>query len=273
MITESQETLLRALAKLHFLTIEQFAQLYYSKAYIYSLLRQLYKEKYVDRFPIARTTRWGSNPLVYTLSHRGVTYLRELGIDAFQTHHKAIKTSIWLEEVLAINDFLIAATLLHRVSDAITLPYALHERTIRHKRISPLIPDAWMEFDLRDTTLAGIWLEVDMGTEQEQFFKEKIAKIVQFAETDYEHIFGTVPLTVAIATLAGEKRLMTILTWVEEVLLQTYTTAKADLFLLTQLSPGEHDPRVLFLENSWYAPYQEHEGVYLPKPLLELPQV
>src|SRR5712691_823636 len=98
MITASHEKLLLALAHMHFLTVSQLTRLYYSRSsvsYVHHLLRQLSAIQYVDRFSVARAIRWGSNPLVYTLSHRGVTYLQSLGIDAFHTHHPAVKTSTW----------------------------------------------------------------------------------------------------------------------------------------------------------------------------------
>src|SRR5437762_2658654 len=98
MIRACQEQLLVALAKLHFLTVVQLARLYYSKrstSYVHALLNDLSKQGYVERFYVAleSTRHWGSNPLVYTLSHRGVAALAERGITAFQTHHQTVKTA------------------------------------------------------------------------------------------------------------------------------------------------------------------------------------
>src|SRR5579859_3348054 len=135
--------------------------------------------------------------------------------------------------------------------------------------ISSLIPDSWIVFSVNETTSVGIWLEMDMGTEQEAFFRNKVSAIVDFFYTDYEQTFGNRPLLVAVATTAGEKRCQMLLTWIERELAARYEQDRRDLLRVAALQPGKLDPRAVFLANVWYVPFKEHEGIYIPGLLLD----
>ena len=194
--------------------------------------------------------------------------MRSLGIDAFQTHHQVIKSQTWLEEVLAINDFLIAATLVPTVCDRVMRVSAKHERTIRHEHIAPVIPDGWIVFHITETTPVAIWLEMDMGTEQEAFFRRKIVRIIDFSNNGYEQAFGTASVIVAVATRAGDKRRQSLLTWIEKEVDYQHEPEARSIFRVTSLAPGALDPTTLFLAPVWYIPYRRHKGIYQLEPLI-----
>src|SRR5205823_12910712 len=118
---------------------------------------------------------------------------------------------------LAVNDFLIAASLLPRFSSDITVREIRHDLTLK-RTSQPVIPDGWIDFRIRDHTQICIWLELDMGTMDQKPFRKKVAALIEYAKNGYTQAFGTPSLTIAFATPKRNHRTQIIHSWIQQEL-------------------------------------------------------
>jgi len=210
---------------------------------------------------------------------RGRTYLEELGAEVsgrFSSSEQAKKALLFLEHTLAINDILIAASLLARDFEDITLAHREHEATLKTKPLrvtymqrlreggetaitQTLIPDAWLDMYVGDRKKQrywrfSIWLELDRGTIQARKFIRKARSIIEYLKSgEYQKRFHSEVALIAFVTTAGQDRVQQICTWIHEEAERTDDTGIEPLFFTTAIS-SPPDPLDFFFSPLWLNP-------------------
>ena len=122
-----------------------------------------------------------------------------------------------------------------------------------------VVPDGWIDFrfDVSGTKMrVVVWLEVDLGTEEQKQFRRKVASLHTIAmKEEYKKELGVKEITLAFVSEVGEKRQKELTRWIEQELTQRQKTQDADLFLLTSLPQGLLDPQTFFLSPVWAPPF------------------
>lgn len=261
-IKPAHETILDSLYNYYYLTAKQVCRLHYSPGSltrVEKLLKELRDANFLqwDFLPVKR--RFGSSPAYYMLAKRGISYLRRLGKDVsllpYLSEKRQLK-SLFIPHSIAVNDFLIAASLLPRVVSDICLHDIHHELLLKRTMKGTVIPDGWLDFR-RGNEQNCFWLEMDRGTEDVRVFREKIRSLVKFSKTSYQEVFHTPSITIVFATTAGSARLKNILTWTQQTLSEMSEKHEADLFRFASIPEGELDPAWLFFEPLWIAPFRD----------------
>lgn len=261
-VKPAHETILKSFYTYYYLTAKQVCRLHYSPGSftrVEKLLKELKDNTYLqwDFLPVKR--RFGSSPAYYMLAKRGVSYLRRLGFDVsilpYPSEKKELK-SLFLPHTMTVNDFLIASSLLPRVTPEISLCELRHELRMKRTMKSPVIPDGWLDFRRHNEQIC-FWLEVDRGTEEAKVFRQKLRSLVAFAKSSYQAVFETPSLTIVFATTAGNVRLERMLKWTEQELTQMHETVESDLFRFAIIPEGELDPSWLFFEPFWCRLFRE----------------
>ena len=269
MLSAVDEKLLLAVHKFHYLTLSQLIRyLGYSERskgsanWLGSFLKSLVADNFLVTQNLPRVASYGRNPLVYSLSTQGVKHIESLGlmVQTKLTPAEQERSFLFLEHTLRLNDVLIAACLLEKQIDGITLSELRHERVLKHQptkvqvdgKTASVIPDAWLDFRLTPpfssaSEQVAICLELDRATEDNLSFRSKIRKYVAFASGAYQSAFGTSALTIAfVTTSGGQKRVQQMKSWTREELTKLNALSIADLFLFTSLDNGCIDGVKLF---------------------------
>ena len=249
-LTQADEAILHSFILYPYLTIDQVTRFHYrsgSATYVSTKLKTLAEQKYLFRPKRLSAT----TPYVYCLGSRGVRFLRRQGVDVLfhPSEHETLSYP-FLQHTLAVNEFLLAASLLPRAYPSITLFAIKHDLTLKCS-LKRVIPDGWMDFR-RGSLQQCIWLELDRGTMEQKRFKKKIADLLAFAMHGYEEAFATPSLTIAFATTAGETRLTNMVTWTQQELAEQRKQEEADLFRFATIPSGALDPTWLFLRANWH---------------------
>ena len=261
-IKPAHEMILQSLYTYYYLTAKQVCRLHYSPGSftrVEKLLKELRDNEYLqwDFLPVKR--RFGSSPAYYMLAKRGISYLRRLGKDVsllpYPSEKRQLK-SLFIPHTIAVNDFLIAASLLPRVAPDFCLHDMRHELYLKRTIKGAVVPDGWLDFR-RGKEQSCFLLEVDRGTEDIKVFKEKIRSLVHFSKTSYQEIFHTPSITIVFATTTNSLRLQNMLTWTKQTLSEMRETQEADLFRFAAIPEGELDPAWLFFEKVWYRPFSD----------------
>ena len=275
-LSPSDVTILAALTRYHYLSANQVLRLHYSKGsltYVQSRLKRLSDLGYAQRLFLPRPEAHGSAPSVFRLTRKGINHLQEPGVEVVVRYRPSDHNRhsyLFLDHTLALNDFLIASELLVRASETISMAAMRHERELRQKPLyveleakrTAVIPDAWLDFRANGLQ-ACLWVELDMGTEEQKRWRKKVAALTCLASGPYEKAFNTTSMTVAVVSRAGEKRTRDLIRWTEAELESLGEKAQAGLFRVGT-SLGSEDPESLFLEPRWYQPFSPHAS-----PLLE----
>lgn len=229
------EAMVRAVATFHFLTVEQVTRLFYhhgSLTHVRGKLKRLSDLGYLQRLRVPRTSA-GNPPWVYHLARGGIRALQQSeGLERgeslrFRPAEQREHAYLFLAHTLAVNDVLIAATLLSRTVPQAVLAELQHERDLRQTPVRvrtsagesmSVIPDAWLDFHLAQRARMSIVLELDRGTVGQRAFKRKLRGLLAYAAGPYQEAFGTSSLTIAIATTASASRAKQLRTWCEQVL-------------------------------------------------------
>lgn len=264
--------ILRNLARFHYLVARQVCRLLYSPSsitYVQTRLKLLTEEGFCQRIWLPKRARYGSAPAVYTLARRGINYMAAAGVDVIRRYHPAeqeARSFLFLNHTIALNDFLISAELLGRWAPEFKLARLLHERELKRKpvyvssdqgRRVPVIPDAWLDFRIQDSFQVCMAVEIDRGTEEQKRWREKVARLLLYADGPYQEAFGTRSLTFAVATTAGYWRLMELMAWTRAELEARREQSQADLFLFAHIEPDTIDPERVFLSPIWRQPFNE----------------
>ncbi|MGE4053436.1 MAG: replication-relaxation family protein [Vicinamibacterales bacterium] len=272
-LTAADEALLRSLLRYHFLTSQQLCRLHYSSGsltYVQSRMKALTDKGFCQRLWLPRPGPRGSSPSVFTLGRTGLRHLERLGVDVrvrFRPSEHREHSYLFLAHTLAVNDFLIAAELVARNHQGLAVASMLHERDLKRapvlveapdgKRMS-VVPDGWLDLRIDGTFQICLALELDMGTEEQRAWRRKVRGLVAYANGPYQEAFGTRSLTIAVATTAGEKRLLDLVRWTERELAALREEHQGDLFVVTSFYPATTSPGSLFFSPRWVSPFAEH---------------
>lgn len=277
-VTASHDAVLQAVYKYQLLTSAQIV-----KACNYSpnslervqrLTKQLVDRGYLLSFPVPVVR--GKAPLVYTLARKGLNYLKAAGFDVrsyFRPSKEQERTYLFLQHTLSLNDVLIAATNLARVTSDYSLATLTHERILKRtpyevtiwqgekQEVVKVIPDALLVFV--EHMLNGkqrnipLLLELDRNTTEQRHFRRNLrARIAFIKQEGYKKLLGTHTVTFAYAIAVGSiKRREELRSWArKEFAVTSEQRWLSNLFLFADL-PGDLSPRTLFLTPSWFTPF------------------
>lgn len=246
-LLRGSEDMPMGLYQLHLATAEQLCRLHYSPKsikWVKAKLKVLADNGFVQADSIP--TKFFKSPYYYTLTSRGMLYLAASGMDipdSYRGSREVDKHALFIAHTQELNDLLISALLLKRVSP-VSLDTFLHERTLRARsfktRSFTIIPDAFLRFIQGDKPVRFL-VEHDRGTEEQQHFRRRIAA--------YKDYLRHEPITVLFSTFQGEKRLAQMRDWTRKELADSpYTAYFRFACFQTPL-----DPCTVWLASSWFA--------------------
>src|SRR4051812_40136867 len=149
LITEVDESILRALARFHYLTAAQATRLLHptlldDNRYMQRRLKRLVDNDYVLRLRALPVPQYGQAPHVFTLAHKGRVYTEEMGL-GLRTYFRPSeeKRVTWnhpfMTHRLATIDVMIAADRLSR-EHSVMCPRMLSERELKHEAVQFHVP-------------------------------------------------------------------------------------------------------------------------------------
>src|SRR5258708_5969500 len=268
-------------------TADQLCRLHYKPGTLKTVkrrLKQLVDQRYIraDAAPVKQRREdhiTFSSRYYYTLTPKGLRYLKLLGMDTSEAHRprERLKHTLFIEHVMELNDVLIAAALLARSQpdSGYYLAGFTHEQVLkRHpyvvagqqhgRRAFAIIPDAVLDFR-RLMPNGGyqytpVLLEHDRGTEQQQYFRQRIRAYIAFLTSGvYQELFNTNAVNIAFTTFEGERRREQMRAWT----LQELKTANEppDVRLAFSFATLDRPPtaRAVWLGPCWLSPYDPHE--------------
>jgi Replication-relaxation len=265
-LTAHDEKLLLTVRQFHYLTLDQFITYLgiseKSKNWLGGRLKTLKDVGYLTTQQLPRVESYGRNPLIYSLSPKGISHLRGLGFDTLEAADRP-SSYLYLEHSLRVADILIAASLLEKSIPEITLATFKHDRDLHRNsvrvqvekgRSAAVIPDGWLDFHLSPPygdmgQRVCLCIEVDRNTVDITPFQQKIAYLTLFADGPYQEAFHTTSLTIAfLAAVGGISRVNQMKEWTKGELMRLKKTAFNDLFLFAALPDGVPSPVSLFTE-------------------------
>lgn len=280
--------ILRLLQTYHYLTTEQIVKIRYSPNSLPTAqvrMKALFEAGFVGRRRLPSLST-GNTSFVYYLSTKGRDLLEE---DMGSAIAGRVRTDDiehmqypFLQHVLSLNDFLIAASQLPSFVPAISLAEMRHDLDLKKTPVRlnvpdsklrekvTVIPDAWLDIrmilpDRPKPRRKCLVIELDRGTTSITPLKQKLRALYYFACSEaYVQMFGTDLCQVAYATTAGEARLHQLLNWCEQELAEQQLTQEANLYRFACLPEDTtYNPFQLFCSPLWYKPFEEE-----PVPLL-----
>ena len=286
-ITPVYDKLLRDLNILQRATAQQLCRLNYKMGMLTTVKARL-KDLTEAGFVLPLFHPLIKLPYVYCLNRKGLQYLDGIGIDVRDyfrpsEEKETERNFLFREHMLAISDVLIHALLFERAEPAFRLEKLLHERFFKNHPIKAtytrnnkqehktLVPDAYVEFihtkEGGKEVKIPVILELDRGTEEQKFFRRRLAAYIVFLKSrTFETIFNVKSMTIAFATTKDHNRLNKMREWARlEFSLTQEPKWLSDLFLFTALPEHieEIEPRQLFLDPVWYVPSDDTHPVSL----------
>src|SRR5579859_6890965 len=134
------EKLLLSVHHFHYLTLNQLVRfLGYSERskgssnWLGGYLKALVEGNYLVAQNLPRVSSYGRNPLIYSLSTKGVNHIQALGYPVLTklTPAEQERSFLFLEHTQQLNNVLIAACLLEKQIEGITLAELRHERVLK----------------------------------------------------------------------------------------------------------------------------------------------
>lgn len=291
-IGEPDTAILLALNRFTYLTAAQASRLLYpnltdNNRYASRRLKRLVDAGYVLRLGNLPTPRFGSAPHVFTLSRRGRVYLNRIGIETpayFRPSEEGEKAfnRMFMQHTLAAIDVLVSAELLSRLHP-VELAALRSERDLKRSPVrvdvapppgSPsetarrvaVIPDGWFQLSVAGAASVSVALELDRGTEEQKFWRRKIAALIAWVDGPYAEAFETDNVTIAIVA-PTEARRDQLRDWTaREITHRNLSPEYADLFLFTSANPAEISPDAFFFSRLWYVPGNEQSVSLLDHP-------
>jgi DNA-binding PadR family transcriptional regulator len=248
-----EEPILQEFALCRFLTITQVQDRFFAQGsytYASSILKQLKAHGYLVTLPSTVGEK-----LIYELGKKGVQYLRTAGmsITYYPSEHKTV-SSIHMPHLFTTNEVLIAMAKVPARKPHIQVAERRHYLTTKQKNRSA-IPDAWVHLIEDGKHHFGLWCEVDRGTEEEAYIKQKVSTILVFAETSYEEEFEIPALLICFVTTRGKHRLGKLVQWTEKALEETGKIHYQEFFRFALIPEGSLDPLWLLYEPIWCMPF------------------
>ena len=259
-----------ALRVLSCASTQQFLRLLgYSPAsltYVQSRLKRLADTGYLERLYLPRARRAGSGPLLYRLRRKSIPILRAQDLELpyrLRPSEARGYGYLHLMHTLAVNDLLIAATILVRETPGLELVRLKHERelqtdpatvTVEGER-QQVVPDGFLDFQYANSQHC-LLLELDRGSHGQVTWKKKVRGLAGLADGPYEEQFGTTSLTVMVLSTSGVERAELLRRWTGEELSRLGRQELGEFFCFAALDPATSPPRRLFLDPIWSRPIQ-----------------
>lgn len=262
----------------HYVTCEQIVHLRYSPNSLPTCqlrLKALFEAGYLLRTRLPSLTV-GATSYVYHISTKAQQLLEDTDSDTIQRIRRddiAELSYPFLAHCLALNDVLIAASLLPHSVPAITLAEMRHDLDLKRTPIRVnvpdnklrtkinVVPDAWLDFRMEVPGRAKprrkcLVIELDRGTTSITPLKQKLRALYTMAVSEeYQALFGTDLCQVAYCTTAGTDRLSQLKRWCEEELAENGLESENGLYLFAALPDVVYDPQELFCSEMWYRPF------------------
>lgn len=314
-ITETLENYIQAFNQYYFLTSKQLTKAMGYKPSMYTNVKprlyDLVEEKYLQvvRLP----TVDGKGPYIYTLAHKGVKYLRELGQEVEVTYRPSNIAELnhsWLKHLLELNDFLICAKQvgdgksgfrLYRMwhdlmlkRNPIKAPVSLMATTEaekKSKRMKDVVPDGVLVFrkeqEGKKTLQYSVWIEHDRGTEGRKTIMDKVRAIVAAILSGAVKEYFDIPKieNVCFITSAGSDRVETLRKWTMEALASLHVkSGMRDLFVFScfpyaidqktnKIILHELDYEEVFFQPVWRMALKYERLDVKPLELVEIPPI
>jgi len=247
-ITDPLDHMLDALGWLYYARADQITRLLYSPSsltFVRAHLKRLCDENYVKSISIYSGSK--PTPLIYTLSSKGMEYLKGTGRIPEDRRFRPSEVEVspfFLPHTLDVNDFLIAFSSLAKQDRRFQMISRMHDIDLkREKRLEKdrvvftklvgdavvekkmyLYPDAFLLLSMeREGTgesgqplkprKFGLWLEIDRNSETDaRKFKDRVRGIVSYHSSGkYEEKYGTKSLVVAYLITQGGHHRMEVL--------------------------------------------------------------
>ena len=284
-IIHSEHEILCSLNQYYLLAAPQVQRLHYSPKILHhaqTMLKRLYEKNLALRTYYLKSAYYGGQlannktAFVYSVSSQSQRYLQDIGIEIdykFRPEEEITHSNQHLLHTLAVNDFLISASLLAKGDPRIRLEQLRHERQLKREpdRVEveradgvreqvAVIPDGWVQFFVlpegQERPLEfAIALERDRGTTDQKAFRQRIRARVAWSQGPYQQHFGTSSLTIAYVVSPAGKRLADVRKWTEAEL-ETLGRRGSEIFLFTDVDPAAVPPAELFLSPCWYEPFK-----------------
>lgn len=296
-LTPTDEELLASCSRYQYVTVEQWCRYFEDSKkdrYLQRRTRELAQENYLIRLYIPRPGGKGKARPIFTPGLRGRAHAESLGIPVPKRFRPSDLHNLGgkhLAHSEAITGVLLSFDRLARHDERIQIAELLHERFLHEqrfkltvpfvqpltgeieKRVVEVVPDAFVRVIAQ---VGGAFrsfplvIEVDRDTEQQVFFREKIAKLYAFGTSEtYERLYGARSLNVAffIQSAGGkhDERFAAVLDWTERELRQQHLEHEAISFSFCGLDPATTSPDELLLGSHWLHPFST-----APHALIEL---
>jgi hypothetical protein len=216
----------------------------------------------------------GNSRLLYTLTRRGATLLRELGVEAdwwYMPKQASRYSFTFLTHQLSITTFLVCLNAFVRdypeyelvetrtsytmEKNPPTFTFVAHEREIK----ASVIPDAWVYISHPDSDHA-LWIECDTGSEGREKFQQLVRNRIEFIRSgQYAAYFDTSSvllcwLVVGMSRHDRSARLRRIRQWVQGVLTQKRLEDWAPVFRFSTLDENAYKSHSHFTDRVWLLP-------------------
>jgi len=289
---EPDNAILLALNRFNYLTAAQASRLLYpnlhdKNRYASRRLKRLVDAGLVLRLRDLPKPMYGSPPHVFTLARGGRQYLATVGIEIPSYYRPSEESQkafnrMYMQHTLSTIDVLITAELLTK-QYPVSCPRLVCERQLKHSpqrvEVAPppgspyetprsvaVIPDGWFQLSVKNEPAVSIALELDRGTEEQKFWRRKVAALVSWAVGPYKKAFETDNLTIAVVcpTVARRDELRV---WTTRECANRGWSSEEEIFLFTDADPLKTSPEAFFFDPLWYLPREE-----LPLSLLDRPK-
>ncbi len=263
--------------QLQLTTADQLCRLHYQPGTLNTVkarLKQLVDQRYIQADVVPKRYI-GAPPYYYTLTPKGLRYLRSIGMDTSEAPRPSdrVKHTLFIEHALELNDVMIAAALLAKSHPEYYLADFIPEQVLKRRpytglqqgrRTFTIIPDA--VFDFRRPLPTGrhlytpVLLEHDRGTEQQAYFRERIRAYITFLTSgSYQEVFNTSAVNIAFTTFEGERRREQMRAWTLQELKATNESPDVGLAFAFATLKRPPTARQVWLDPCWLSPYDPDE--------------
>lgn len=256
--THVDGTILKCIYRHYYVTVLQIVKaLGYSKNSLPTVrtrLRHLEKKGYIASL-LLPTVGTGNSPKIFSLASSGIKYLRNEGYDVSHRYHSTEqkeKHYLFLQHTLAVNEVLIAASLVGKRFPQVSLYEFRHERELKRdpekftitlyhdteddtqeavvwkQEAFYFVPDAFLDFRIEQenkTFRSAILVELDRDTTERRRFQEKIRGLLTYVKSE-RHVrrYKARKITIAFVTTGGQKRVEKMREWTRTELAKTHDT-------------------------------------------------
>lgn len=196
----------------------------------------------------------------------------------YRPSEEATKSHRHWDHVVAATDTLISVRLLAKSCRQVELVRMLNERQLKLREWTVKVsfpvrhagrgvagtvhdtvqPDAFVELHIRrgaEVHQECYCFEVDLGSEFQVAWREKVRALVAFAQGAYQKTYGSPVITVAVVAAPGQRRAELLRSWTEAELTDLSAEADASLFAFVGADPAKTPPVDLFCAPVWTMPF------------------